>query len=100
MSAGQPLGAAWDHRDLIAAARDHDLLREVNAVRRFQHKAMLIVAAQLTHGDAFQQGRIERGDEGVHICDDLVAQHEAVRVRPLIGKARQLALPVRRHETK
>ena len=52
----------------------------------------------MPHRDAFAQRRAERSDEIVQVGDDLVAQHEAVRVRPAIGKARQLALPVRRDQ--
>ena len=93
---GDALGAARDDRNLIAAARDHHLVGEMDTVGRVQHESVLGVAAQMPHGHAFEQGRSERGDEAVHIGDDLIAQHEAVRVRPAIRIARQLALPVGR----
>ena len=52
------------------------------------HKAMKALA----------QRRPERCHIGVDIFDDLVAQHEAVRIGARVGIARQLALPVRRHQ--
>ena len=79
---GQPLGAARNDRNLITAGRDHHLIGEMDTVGRIEHEAVLRVAAQMPHSHAFQQRRIERGDEGVHIGDDFVSQHEAVRVRP------------------
>ena len=40
------------------------------------------------YGNALAQGRIKRRHEGVEIPDDLVAQHEALRVGTLVRKAR------------
>src|SRR5580698_9556457 len=96
----QPLGATWDNRDLITAGGDHNLVSEVKAVGRIKRKAMLRVATQLSYRHAFEQRRIEGGNEAVHVGDNFIAYHEAVGVRPLIGKAGQLALPVWGDETK
>ena len=95
----QTLRATRDDRNLIAAGRNHHLFGEMDAVGRIKHEAMLRVAAQMPHRDAFAQRRAERADEIVHVGDNLIAQHEAVRVRTAIRKARQLALPVWRNET-
>jgi hypothetical protein len=96
---GQLFGAARDNRNLVAAGRDDHLLGEVNAVGCVQHKAVLGIGAHLAHVDTFPQRRIKRRDKGIHIGDDLFAQHEAVWIGPVVGKARELALPIRRDET-
>jgi hypothetical protein len=69
----QPLGATRDDRDLITAGRDHNLIGEVNAVGRIKHKTMLRVATQLPYRHAFEQRRIERGNEAVHVRDNFIA---------------------------
>src|SRR3981081_3242568 len=95
----QPFGAGWDDGSLITPGRNYDLIRDMKPVRPIEQNPVLRIAAQAPHGDPFQQWRIKRSDEGVDVADDLVAQHEAAWIRSLIRKARQLARPMRRHQT-
>src|SRR6202030_39856 len=61
--------------------------------------AVVRIALEALDRDAFAQRRLERGDEAVDVIDDLMANHKAMRIVAPVGKARQLALPVRRHQT-
>ena len=93
------LGYAWDGSDLIAASGDDDLVGGEIAVGGAQFKAAIAAApGEPFHGGAFHYGWAEGFGVGLDVFDDLLFHHEAVRVRPGIGKAGELALPVGRHQ--
>jgi len=94
-------GRAGRHLGLVIDADRHDhpvgaQLAPVGA----QPVAAAGSRCYLLHGDAFAQRRLEVGPEALHPGDDLVLDHEAVRVVAVIGVAGQLALPVRRDQGK
>ncbi len=95
---GQALRTAGDDRDLIAARGDHHLVGDVEPIGHVEREAVLSVAAQAFDRDPLQQRRVERGNERVDVVDDLIAQHEAVRIGALVREAGQLALPVGCHQ--
>ncbi len=95
---GQGVGAGR-HLGLVVDAHRHD--HPVGA-QRAPVGAHPVAAAgsrrDLLHGDAFPQRRRKGSPEALHPGDDLVLDHEAVRVVAVIGVAGQPALPVRRDQ--
>ena len=83
---------------MVSADRDDDLVGHAGAEGRVELEAPAGSAAQAGDGDPFEDGRLERRRVALEVADDLVLLHEAERLRPAVGKARELALPVRRDE--
>jgi len=65
----------------------------------FKQEPVLGIGAQASHRNPFSHRRIEGRHKCIDIIADLVPQHEAMRMRSLIGETRQLALPVRSYKT-
>jgi hypothetical protein len=83
-------------RPPVGAGRDDEEVGSDVALGRPQHEA---VAAAF---DAFDVDSLAHGRAGgvaLEVADDLVPRHEPVRIGPVVGAARQLHGPVRRHET-
>lgn len=81
---GQPLGHPGDGRGVVrTSGHDHLVGRELPFAGR-QFEDATGAPAQSGDGDAFYQRGLEEGDVLLQVPDDLVADHEAVGVVPLI----------------
>ena len=67
------------------------------ALAGFQYKTFL-AGGQAQHLDMLPHRRVEGPGETIDKADDLLFHHETVRRLPLIGVARQLALPIGRDQ--
>jgi len=93
----EALGEARQRREMVAADRNDDRRGVPDASRR-RHDEPAVFVGEVRHLDAFAHRRRERRSIRLDVLHDLVLHHEAVGIVARIGKAGQLALPVRRDE--
>ena len=88
-------GGSREMRPSVRAGRDHEDVGGEVAVGRPQHETVA-PAFDALDIDSLAHGRA--GGVALEVADDLVPQHEPVRIEPVVGAARQLHGPVRGHE--
>src|SRR5690349_13355123 len=94
----KPSGGGWTVRALVGAGAEHDPAGPQLAGRGLEHEATARVPPQPGDLDSALDGSVEAGRVALEIGDDLVADHEAVRVVAVVVMARKLNGPVRGDE--
>ena len=90
-------GGSWEMRPSVGAGRDHEDVGGEVAARTSAARSRRPRVSTPSTSTPSRSGRA--GGVALEVADDLVPQHEPVRVEAVVRAARQLHGPVRRHET-
>ncbi len=95
-----PLGHARNGGILVAAGGHDHLVGGENTQIARDFEGLGIVPLQPRDRHPFVDGWSERLRVRFDVCNDLILHHKSVRIGPGVRMARELALPIRRDQTK